>query len=361
MSAESIPQPRTKEALMSALKPYAVEDRKKSWSLTLTTLALIALSVRLTLPDLPLAIRIFASIMTALTMSRSFILYHDFMHGAIFRDSRLGGAMMSFVGTMMLRPPADWRRSHNFHHAHNTQFATASVGSFPIKTVDEYAACTESQKRTYRIIRSPLVIVFGYITCFVLESFKKLFFREDGLSKQALITLTLHFTLMYICAQRGWDVLVLTFLFPYFASCGIGTYLFYIQHNFEGARFRPDAEWDFEFAALNSSSCLRCSPISHWFSGNIGYHHIHHLNHKIPFYRLPEAMKAIPELQHPTFVDLKIGTILRTLSLKLWDPRQSKLITFKEFELGLQVPSTGTHISAAPILTKPPLLNSQVR
>lgn len=317
---------------MSALRPYAEENRRMTWFLTINTLALIAIELRLTMPDLPIFVRIAASVLAALTMVRIFIVYHDYLHGAVFRNSPTGSMIMSVVGTLMLRPPADWRRSHNFHHVHNTQFATANVGSFPIKTVAEYAALPPNKKRNYRIVRSPLVIVFGYITCFVLESFKKIFFKEEGLTAQALIALTIHFTLLGICISAGWDVAVLSFLIPYFGSCAIGTYLFYMQHNFEGANFRPDDQWDFEFAALNSSSCLKCGRLAHWFTGNIGYHHIHHLNHKVPFYRLPEAMKAIPELQHPVFVDLKISTIFRTLNLKLWDSDQSRMISFQEFE-----------------------------
>lgn len=272
------------------------------------------------------------SLLTSLVMVRSFILFHDYSHGAIFRNSVLGGALMNVIGILMLRPSKDWRRSHNFHHAHNTKFATANVGSFPIKTVAEYAALDPKAKLIYRIIRNPLVIIFGYVTCFVVESFKKIAFRHEGLTIPAVITLTVHFSLMAFFASQGADVLVLSFLFPYFASCFMGTYLFYIQHNFEGAKFRPDSEWDFEFAALNSSSCVKCSPLAHWFTGNIGYHHIHHLNHKVPFYRLPEAMAAIPELQNPVFVDLKFSTLVRTMNLKLWDPELQKLITFNEFE-----------------------------
>jgi omega-6 fatty acid desaturase (delta-12 desaturase) len=323
-------------SLQSRLKPFAEEDRTRTWVLTLVTIVLFGISIRGTFADLSWAIRIPSSLLCGLISVRCFILYHDYSHGALFRDSRVGGMLMSLLGTLLLRPPADWRRSHNFHHAHNTQFATANVGSFPIKTTHEYLALNSQQRRKYRIIRSPLVILFGYFTCFVLESFKKVGFREEGLTNQAIASLVIHFLLAGISLYFGWDVFLLSFFLPFMISCAVGTYLFYMQHNFEGARFLPDSEWDFEFAALRSSSCLKAGPLTHWFTGNIAYHHIHHLNHRVPFYRLPEAMQAIPELQNPVFVDLKPSTIWRTLNLKLWDPELQRLVSFREFEVNVR-------------------------
>jgi len=279
-----------------------------------------------------MTVRVLSSLLLSLIMVRMFILFHDYLHGAIFRNSLVGSWIMTCVGILLLRPPADWRRSHNFHHAHNTQFATANIGSFPIKTVREYFQSNKKQQRNYQIIRHPLIIAFGYLTCFLLESFKKIGFIKEGLTLQALVALTVHFSLMALALSYGFTTFLLSFCIPFFISCAIGTYLFYIQHNFEGASFKPDHEWDMEYAALHSSSCLKCGPITHWFTGNIGYHHIHHLNHRVPFYRLPEAMSKIPKLQNPVLVDLKPSTILKTLNLKLWDESQQKLISFNEYE-----------------------------
>jgi hypothetical protein len=106
--------------------------------------------------------------------------------------------------------------------------------------------------------------------------------------------------------------------------------LFYAQHNFPGARFPNRAGWDYVAAALDSSSYLRMNPVMHWLTGNIGYHHVHHLNARIPFYRLPEAMAGIEELQSPGTTSLHPCDIYRCLRLKLWDPERERLVSFQE-------------------------------
>jgi acyl-lipid omega-6 desaturase (Delta-12 desaturase) len=317
-------------------RPFAEENRAVTWFHVITTAAVIVGALFLSLPIFPLAVRIFGSLLASISMIRGFIIYHDYSHGAVLRNSPLGSALMYFVGLYYLRPPEDWKRSHNFHHQNNAKFATANVGSFPIYTCDEWTALPAKKKRNYRIVRHPLVLVFGYLTIFVMESFNKLLspeFKGQGLRFQAFLSIVLHFSLIYAALHfGGWDVLVLSILIPYVISCMSGGYLFYMQHNFEGAKFKPDCDWDFTYAALNSSSCLKCGPLTHWFTGNIGYHHIHHLNHRIPFYRLPETMKAVKELQNPIYVDLHPKTIWRTLNLKLWDARGSRMVTFKQYE-----------------------------
>ncbi len=94
--------------------------------------------------------------------------------------------------------------------------------------------------------------------------------------------------------------------------------------------FWPSEEWDFAFAALRSSSFIRANPLMHWFTGNIGYHHVHHLNSRIPFYRLPEAMAAIEGLQSPGTTSLSPKDIVRCLRLHLWDPDQDRFVSFRE-------------------------------
>ena len=83
-------------------------------------------------------------------------------------------------------------------------------------------------------------------------------------------------------------------------------------------------------ASLESSSFIKFGPVMNWFTANIGYHHIHHLNPMIPFYRLPDAMKAIPELQNPIVTTLSPRDVLRCFRLKLWDPESNRMISFRD-------------------------------
>ena len=115
---------------------------------------------------------------------------------------------------------------------------------------------------------------------------------------------------------------------PIMIASAMGAYLFYAQHNFPTARLKPNSEWSHVDAALNASSYIAMSPLMHWFTGNIGYHHVHHLNAQIPFYRLPEAMASLEELQEPGITTLKFGDVLACLRLKLWSPEQNRFVTF---------------------------------
>ena len=128
----------------------------------------------------------------------------------------------------------------------------------------------------------------------------------------------------------GFDVLLFAFLLPYAIASAAGAYLFFAQHNFPGMRIVPVEEWTHYRGALESSSVMKLGPIMRWFTGNIGYHHVHHLNSLIPFYRLPEAMAAIPELQQPIATSLRPRDVFACLRLNLWDPRNQKLVSYRE-------------------------------
>ncbi|HEX5397931.1 MAG TPA: fatty acid desaturase, partial [Verrucomicrobiae bacterium] len=121
-----------------------------------------------------------------------------------------------------------------------------------------------------------------------------------------------------LVTEFGWLALGLTLVVPFFIAGALGAYLFYAQHNFPGVMLHDEEGWTYEGAALDSSSHLKTGPLLSWFTGNIGYHHIHHLNHRIPFYRLPEVYRAIPELRAAKTITLNPADIVRCLNLKVW-------------------------------------------
>ena len=138
----------------------------------------------------------------------------------------------------------------------------------------------------------------------------------------------------------GWQTLLLAQTIPHFIGCAIGTYLFYAQHNFPGVSFEEKSGWTYEKAALESSSYMVTGPVMGWFTANIGYHHVHHLNSRIPFYRLPEALRGIPELQRAKTTSLHPGNIYRCLRLKVWDVETQRMISLSEIRLS-PAPSVG--------------------
>ena len=145
------------------------------------------------------------------------------------------------------------------------------------------------------------------------------------------LSIALHVTLIVIVwTGFGFSVVAFTMFIPFTISAAMGAYLFFAQHNYPGMHIVPLGEWTHYRGALESSSYLKCGLIMRWFTGNIGYHHVHHLNALIPFYRLPEAMAAIPELQHPVVTSFHPRDVLTCLRLNLWDTSRQRLVSYRE-------------------------------
>jgi omega-6 fatty acid desaturase (delta-12 desaturase) len=147
----------------------------------------------------------------------------------------------------------------------------------------------------------------------------------------SLGSLVFHVVAGYLVwLQFGATTFIISWFSPFLLAFAIGSYLFYSQHNFPGAEFRENQDWQYDKAALNSTSLMKMNPFLQWMTGNIGLHHVHHLNSRIPFYRLKEAMDNIPELQHVTTTSWKPTDMYRCLRLKLWDADKGKMIRLDE-------------------------------
>ena len=179
-------------------------------------------------------------------------------------------------------------------------------------------------------MRHPLTILFGYVFVFLCGMCIYPFFNQPREHYDCLIATVVHVTFAVLLTYFfGWPALLLTLIVPHFVASAIGSYLFYAQHNFPGVSFYDRAGWAYEKAALESSSFLKTGPVMAWFTANIGYHHIHHLNHRIPFYRLPEALKSVPELAKPKTTSLHPAEIIRCLRLKVWDVKTQQMISLR--------------------------------
>lgn len=268
---------------------------------------------------------------------RMFIIYHDYQHGAIFKGSWLGGFILSAYGFLMLTPPTVWKRSHDHHHHNNSKLFGGSIGSFPIMTTQQYRSAASSKRLEYQVARNPSVILLGYFTVFMFGMCVKPFLIDRKRHWDAPVSILLHVGLIVACTWfLGWVTALFVLVAPALIATASGAYLFYAQHNFPSAKISSGEQWSYTGAALKSSSFLKMSPIMNWFTGNIGYHHVHHLNSKIPFYRLPEAMAALTALQTPNTTTLSVSDIASCLRLKLWDAKLDRFITFHEAETQAQ-------------------------
>lgn len=321
---------RSGKELLIASNQYAREQPLKSWWHLVSTVTLAATLLTIACVDLPILICLASSIVASLVLVRLFIVYHDYMHGTILGNSRLAGGFLRFYGLMVLSPPQIWKHSHDDHHKHNARKYGPTLGTFPVLSTDDYAVSTRRQRIMYAITRHPLTILFGYVTIFFWEMTLFAFILNPKKNYDGAIAIVLHIGVAVGLSFISWQALFLGMLMPMSIITCMGSYLFYAQHNFPGMKRRHGKEWDHVYAALNSSSFIKMGRLMHWFTGNIGYHHVHHLNAKIPFYRLPEAMAGIKELQSPPVTTLSPVDIVRCLRLKLWDPAGDRLLTFRE-------------------------------
>ena len=312
--------PKTGQDLIHATRPYAKDNPFVSWWCILSTTFLLAGVLAGTLWNFNLAARIACSVLAGLLLLRLFVIYHDQQHHAILPKSRLAEVFMWIFGVYALSASSVWRSSHNHHHNHNSKLRGSHIGSFPIMTKQQFEKSSPAKRFTYLFTRHPLTILFGYVFMFLYGMCLAPFLNHPRKHFDCLIALVVHVVISVVLWYfGGWSALLLAQLIPHFITYAIGTYLFYAQHNFPGVSFSDRDGWTYEKAAMESSSHMHTGWLLGWFTGNIGYHHIHHLNHKIPFYRLPEVLRAIPELRTAKTTSLLPADIIRCLRLKVWD------------------------------------------
>jgi acyl-lipid omega-6 desaturase (Delta-12 desaturase) len=314
-----------------SVRVFAREDRARTSRLLATTiLALVSCFFVAAMATYPL-LGIVSGVVLGLLQLRLFAFYHDTMHGAIFSDSHAGRLLMRLAGMYLLTPPSVWRETHDFHHRHNAMLSGSQIGSFPIVTRKTWHAMTARQKLAYRIKRHPLNMLFGYITVFIVGMNLAPFSRNPARHWTALVALVAHVALF---AAVAWVTTPLNafcaVVLPMLVSTSIGSYLFFAQHNFPDEIINTRDQWDYTEAALFSSSMFEMGAVMHWITGNIGYHHVHHLNSRIPFYRLDEAMASIPELHNPGKVTWSIRDMSACLRIGAWDPQRGRALRYSE-------------------------------
>lgn len=316
-------------ALVAETRRFATEDRARSiWHVASTFAVLAAFTaVAARAPWWP--VRLAAAVLEGLTIVRAFILAHDFQHGALLRKSKVGNLIFFVYGILVLTPPRAWRQTHNYHHANTAKIVGAQIGSFPVLTVEMWKRTSKGKRLAYAAARHPLNIVFGYVSIFFLGMCISSFLRNPKENWDSAVAAVVHVALVATLVYFfGPAMALFTLVLPLVVACAVGSYLFYAQHNFPGIMIQPRQTWSFARASLESSSYMKMGPVMSWFTGEIALHHVHHLNAAIPFYRLREAMAAIPALQIEPETSLSPRDIMACLRLKLWDPAAQQMVPF---------------------------------
>ena len=318
--------------LFKATLPFGVESVMTSWWVVGSTFLLLLASLcgAALAPVWPL--RLLFSILSALLMVRAFITYHDYMHSAILSRSRIARWLFRLYSVLALTPPRSWRHSHNYHHGHVGKVDADSVGAFKMMTTDKWRDASRMERIAYRVERHPLTILAGYFTIFFLSVTVLPFLRNPTWNWDSLLVLLGHGGLIAaLWMTGGFDTAFFVVLLPMTIASMIGSYLFFAQHSFEDMQILPAETWTSRRAAMESSSYLKLNKVMRWFTGNIGYHHIHHLNVRIPFYRLPQAMEMIAELQSPATITLSFKDIRACFRCCLWDEGLQRMVSYREF------------------------------
>ncbi len=322
---------RVGRELLAATKPYVEKSAAKSWWYVGSTFVLMiaALTAAGVAPWWPL--RLVFSVLGALLMVRAFITFHDYLHRAILNDSRVAYWLFHSFGALMLTPTRSWLASHNYHHGHVGQISDASVGAFPMITARMWRDSTRWQRFTYRAQRNPLVVLLSYPVVFGLNITLIPLLKNPRKHMDSLAALVSHFGLIAVLWMLGgFSLVFFVILLPMTLASAMGSYLFFAQHSFRRMQIASPEAWSFYRGAMESSSYMRMNRVMQWFTGNIGYHHIHHLNVRIPFYRLPEAMADIPELQSPLITTLAPGDVADCFRYALWDEDKQRMVTYRE-------------------------------
>lgn len=268
---------------------------------------------------------------------RAFIIQHDCGHGSFFKSRTINDFTGRCMSVLTMAPYGLWRREHAQHHASSGNLDRRGAGDIDTKTVEEYQALSPMGKALYRLYRNP-IFLFGFgvpIYFMILQRVVWFHAVSPRDAWKSVVGLNLGLIAFYgplIYAFGVANVLWVAVPIVHVASAA-GGWLFFIQHQFEETHWEKNDGWDFQVAALLGSSFYDLPKVLNWFTGNIGLHHIHHLNSMIPNYRLVACLNSSPELKAINRMTLRDS--LKCAGLKLWDESRQRLIRFDEMPRAL--------------------------
>jgi len=261
---------------------------------------------------------------------RSFILFHDCTHGSLLRSKRANAWLGTALGLLVYTPFESWRHSHAVHHATAGDLDRRGVGDVATLTVDEYMSRTPRGRRAYRLFRNPLVM-FGLGPILSVIVIPRLVPKDARPRlRRAVIRTNIAVAAMVlglVLLMGWWQYLIVQWPAAWLAASA-GIWLFYVQHQFEDTYWESNENWEYADAAIRGSSFLKLPRVLQYFTGNIGYHHVHHLSARIPNYNLQRAHEEIDLFRDVPTLTIRDG--LRATRLKLWDEKHGRLVTFAE-------------------------------
>jgi omega-6 fatty acid desaturase (delta-12 desaturase) len=263
---------------------------------------------------------------------RIFIIFHDCCHKSFFKNRMANEIVGTLTGILTCCSYFQWRHSHSVHHATSGNLNKRGTGDIWTLTVEEYVALSPLRRLVYRLYRNPFIMfTIGPIYIFLIDY---RFNRKRAGAKERINTYITNLSIVGIagllCWMIGWQSCVLVQGPILFLSAVAGIWLFYVKHQFEETYFETEANWDYVKAAMHGSSFYKLPKVLHWITGNIGFHHIHHLSPRVPNYYLEAVHNKNPLLQDVRTITL--ASSLRSLRFRIWDEHSRKFIGFKEIK-----------------------------
>jgi acyl-lipid omega-6 desaturase (Delta-12 desaturase) len=299
------------------------------WQLvnTLVPYALLWYSMYL-LKDISLWLTIPVAAVAGALLVRMFIIFHDCGHGSYFKSRRANDIVGTIAGVLTFTPYFHWRWEHAIHHGTSGDLDKRGTGDIWTMTVQEYLESSRWKRYSYRLARNP-VVLFLLAPMFVFVVLQRFSSRKASPRERHSVS-WMNLALLGVAAVMSWVfglgayLLIQAVIMMVAGAAGI--WLFYVQHQFEDVYWERGKNWDYVAAALQGSSYYKLPRILQWFSGNIGFHHIHHLSPRIPNYHLQKCHEAVPVFQQVQPITLIAS--LRCLALRFWDEQEGKLVGY---------------------------------
>jgi omega-6 fatty acid desaturase (delta-12 desaturase) len=298
--------------IVNTLGPYAF-----LWYLMYRSLAV---SYWITLP---------LAILAGAFLVRVFIIFHDCGHGSYFKYRKANDIVGFIAGVLTFTPYYHWRWEHAIHHASAGHLDKRGTGDVWTMTVQEYLESSRSRRFAYRLARNPIVLfVIGPLYLFIV---RQRFPSAEANRRERESVHWMNLAIFGMAAALSWifgiKAYVLIQLTVMMVAGGAGVWMFYVQHQFEGVYWERGEDWDYTKAALQGSSFYKLPKVLQWFSGNIGFHHIHHLSPRIPNYNLERCHQADPLFQNVKPITLLSS--LKSFTFRLWDEQRKKLVGYR--------------------------------
>lgn len=340
---EAVKKKGGKPEWMEIVSRYNKPDNLKSWwQITNSVVAYLLMWV-LMIWSLKISywLTLALTIPAAGFLVRTFIIFHDCGHGSFFRSKRMNAIIGVITGLLVFTPYNRWHRDHRIHHQTVGNLEKRGIGDVMTLTVEEYNKKSRWQRFVYRLYRHPVFLlgIAPMLLFVVLQRIPKKYMsvKEHAYVQLTNLALILIITIMIITI--GWKAYLMIQLPILYIATVHGVWLFYVQHQFRHVKWSDATSWDYKTMALDGSSFFKLPAVLNWFTGNIGYHHIHHLSPLIPNYNLKrchDENTLVSQVKPVTF-----WSAFESLMLRLYDEKKGMLITFREKRLAAEAGAAG--------------------